>query len=87
MSIIARRQRSPRRTRPRGRRRSDVVGRRAVGYTLIVLAVGAALVNTSDIITDLKDWHGATAPSFVGPFLKQLGATLLAAVGGKLLPT
>ncbi len=72
--------------RKKVRRQHDRVSRQVVGYALIALAIGAALVNTSDIIADLKDWHGATAPSFVGPFLKQLGTTMVAAIGGKLLP-
>ena len=54
---------------------------------LILIAVAGTLVNISDMIADLKEWHGASSPSFVGPFLKQFGTNVLAAIGGKLLPT
>lgn len=74
--------------RPHTERAGDQgLNRNIVGYSLIVLAVAAALVNTADTIRDLKDWHQASDPSFVGPFLKQVGTTVIAAIGGKLLPT
>lgn len=74
------------RKKPTGRRQSDGVGQQVVGYTLILVAFAAAMVNVADIVADLKEWHGATSPSFVGPLMKQIGSTLVAAIGGKLLP-
>lgn len=90
MKARAKQPRGPdRRRHPRKRDRRKPkrrVSNRMMGWTLIIVALAATLINVSDVIADLQDWHGATAPSFVGPFIKQLGTTVLAAFGGKLLP-
>lgn len=60
---------------------------RFAGWSLIVIAGLFWIVNLGDVFTDLKEWHGAASPQFVGAALKQLGPILMAAVGGKLIPT
>lgn len=87
MSVTSRRRPTTRRYRGRDRRATGSTSNRIVGWGLVAIAVAMSLVNTSDMISDLKDWHGATAPQFVGPFIKQLGTTLLGAFGGKMIPT
>ena len=56
------------------------------GSALILAAVAMMLVNVSDALLDLQNWHSATTPQFVGAALKQVGAVILSAVGGTLLP-
>lgn len=57
------------------------------GVGLIAVAVLLALNNIAGDIADLKDWHGAIQPSFVGMALKHATDVLLGAAGGALLPT
>lgn len=59
---------------------------RQTGWLLLLLAFGTLLMNVQGTITDLSEWHAATTPQFVGALLGQIGAVILAAVGGKLLP-
>ena len=74
-----------RRVRDR-RRRGMPKEQPVVGVVLIMMAVAYTLVNVSDVISDLKDWHGVSQPSVVGPILKQVGTTIVSAIGGRLLP-
>lgn len=59
----------------------------ATGWTLIVVAFIIAAYNMADTISDLHNWHGIYDPGFVGPALKSFLGTVLAALGGKALPT
>jgi hypothetical protein len=61
--------------------------RMATGISLIVVAVLMVLNNIAGEITDLKDWHGAVQPSFIGPAIKHATDVLLGALGGAVLPT
>jgi hypothetical protein len=63
----------------------DQISAQATGGILILVALASTMINVSDVITDLQDWHGVSAPSFIGPILKQLGSTVLAAIGGTLI--
>ena len=57
------------------------------GYSLLIAAVFMMLSNIGDAVADLQTWHAATSTAFVGAILKQIGATGMAALGGKLLPS
>lgn len=54
------------------------------GWVLIATAAALMLMNLSDSIADLKEWHAAAAPAFVAVIFKQLGSTVLAVLGGKM---
>lgn len=56
------------------------------GIVLLVAAAGLLLVNISDVVVDLQNWHYATTPQFIGALLKQIGSVIMAALGGSLLP-
>lgn len=60
---------------------------RTTGWLFILAGFGMLAVNVSDGIADLDNWHGATTPQFFAMFLKQAGSVIMAAIGGKLLPT
>lgn len=58
----------------------------ASGLGLIVVAAALLLANCADAVADLKNWHDASTPQFVAVVCKQLGAVVMAAAGGTLLP-
>lgn len=63
------------------------------GIALIALAFGMLLINLSDAVADLKNWHDQTGqftlltPAFVAVFLKQIGTLITGVIGGNLLPS
>lgn len=57
------------------------------GWLLILAAAGMLAINVSDAFADLESWHGATTPQFFAVALKQTGMVIMAALGGKLLPS
>lgn len=59
---------------------------RQMGWTLIALSAGTLLLNLSDAVNDLQNWHGLSTPAFVSIVMRQTGTVVLAAFGGKLLP-
>ena len=59
-----------------------------VGLVLIGIALVMVISNIADAMQELKDWHGVVnviTPALVAPALKQLSATALGALGGKML--
>ena len=60
--------------------------KQVAGYGLLLFALSLLLVNLSDTVADLRDWHSASTPMFIAQLMKQLGAVVMAALGGKLLP-
>ena len=64
-----------------------MMSQKSAGTLLLVAAFGTFLLGIGPTITDLQDWHGAGTPEIVGKILMQLGSVILAAVGGKLLPS
>lgn len=66
---------------------SHMPASRLFGWALISIAFFVTIQNVGDQLADLREWHGVTTPQFIGALLKNLGATGIAAVGGKLLPS
>jgi PBP1b-binding outer membrane lipoprotein LpoB len=56
------------------------------GIVLLIVAAAMLLSNCSDAVADLKNWHDASTPQFVAVVLRQLGAVVLAAAGGTMMP-
>jgi hypothetical protein len=56
------------------------------GIGLLVISLLVLLSNMSDEVSHLSNWHDSTTPQFVAVLLKQIGATVSAAIGGSLLP-
>ena len=56
------------------------------GAALIAFACGLFLVNISDTLADLQDFHDAGTPQFIAAVLRQFGTVVMAALGGTLLP-
>jgi hypothetical protein len=56
------------------------------GIGLLVLSLMILLSNMSETVAHFENWHDATTPQFVAALLKEMGATVTAAIGGSLMP-